>query len=61
MEQSQPTSTIPSQLSKHANPLPWNANPVGQARQRRQNVVLGMHIFSNLAEKKSKHGSQPLI
>ena len=61
MEQSQPTFTIPSQLGKQRIPLPWNANPREKSRQRKQNVVLGMDIFSNLAEKKSKHGSQALI
>ena len=31
-------------------------NPGGPARQRRHNVVLGLHIFRNLTEK-NEHGS----
>ena len=61
MEENQSTFSIPSQLSKQCSPLPWNANPGGQACQRRQSVALAMHIFSNLAEKKGKHEIQPLI
>ena len=60
MEQRLPTLTISSQLDKQCNPLPWNGNPGAQAHQRRQ-VVLGTHIFSNLADKESKHGSQALM
>ena len=52
MELNQPTFIIPSQLGKRAGPLPQNVDPVGQARQTRQDVVLGFHIFRNLAEKK---------
>ena len=51
MKKSQPTFTISSQLDKQCSPLPWNASPGGQDHQRRH-VVLGTHIFSNLAEKK---------
>ena len=35
MEQSQPAFTIPSQLGKHASPLPENANSGGPAHERR--------------------------
>ena len=58
MEQSQPTFTIPSQLGKKCSPLKWNGNTDGQAHQRRQHVVLHLHIFRYLT-KKSKKTWQP--
>ena len=52
MEQSQPAFTIPSQLVKHASPLPQNANPGESGCQWEYVVVLGLHIFRNFPEKK---------
>ena len=56
IRKNQPTFTITSQLSKSPGPLQHNCNPGGPAHRTRQNVVLGWHIFRNLAQK-NKHGS----
>ena len=55
IRKNQPTFTITSQLSKSAGPLQHSCNPGGPAHRMRQNVVLGWHIFRNLAQK-NKHG-----
>ena len=52
MEQSQSAFTIPSQLGKHARPLPQNDNQGGPGCPRGYCVVLGLHTFKNFPEKK---------
>ena len=53
MELNQPAFTIPSQPSKQASPFSCNRRPGGPGHRTRWNVVLGLHIFKNLVEKKN--------